>query len=88
MSCMVCRSGNQAEFPAGMVIHFTGLKHLDKPGVRLFSDLLVCLDCASSQFSVPEKQLALLASGAPESERSATQQGVDERALPMELILL
>jgi hypothetical protein len=79
MSCLVCGSGTQAEFPAEMIIHFTGLNHLDKPGVWLFPNILVCLDCGSSQFSVPEKELALLASDAGKSERSTAQQGVDER---------
>ena len=82
-----CAPGNQAEFSAEMLIHCTGLKHLDQPGVWLFPKLLVCLGCGFAQFSVPEKELALLGSCAPTSATSTTQQGVDEEALPIEWIL-
>jgi hypothetical protein len=71
MSCMLCGSGNQTEFPAEMIIHFSGLKNLDKPGVWAFPKLLVCLDCGSSQFTVSESELALLADGAG-TKRSLT----------------
>jgi len=49
-----------------MVIHFSfsGSKNLDKPGVWVFPKVLVCLDCGLSQFTVPESELALLATGA------------------------
>jgi hypothetical protein len=62
MFCLLCGSGNQAEFTAEMLIHFCGLKNIDKPSIGLFPKLLVCLDCRSSQFTVPESELALLAS--------------------------
>jgi len=41
-----------------MVIHFSGLKNLDKPGVWVFEKLLVCLNCGGSKFTVPAKELA------------------------------
>jgi hypothetical protein len=65
MSCLACGSGNEAEFAAEIVMHFSfsGLKDLDKPCVWIFPNLLVCLDCSFSQFTVPEDELALLASG-------------------------
>ena len=63
MSCLSCGSGNQAEFSAEMIIHFSGLKNLDKPGVWAFPKLLVCLDCGSSRFTTPKTDLALLARG-------------------------
>ena len=81
MSCPACASEKQVGFSAEMMLHFTGLKNLDEPGVWLFPKVLVCLDCGSSRFSVPEKVLALLASGAPKSEQSTAQQGVNEVAL-------
>ncbi len=87
MSCTICGSSTQAEFPAEMIIHFMGLKHLDNPGVCLFPNILVCLACGSSHFTVPEEDLALLAGCAPTSEPSAAQQGVAEPGLPLELIL-
>jgi len=44
-----------------MVIHFAGLKNLDKPGVWVFPKLLVCLACGCSHFTVPERELASIA---------------------------
>ena len=73
MSCLLCGSSNESEFTAETMIHFADLKHVDKPGVWLFPKLLVCLDCGGSRFRVPEKELALLASGAAKNERSSAQ---------------
>jgi len=61
MSCQRCRSSNEAELDSEMVIHFSGLKNLDKPGVLVFSKLLVCLDCGGVHFNIPEKELAAVA---------------------------
>jgi hypothetical protein len=68
------------EFVAEMIIHFSfsGLKDLDKPGVWVFPKVLVCLDCGSSQFTVPESELALLATGTPTRETAAQREGVDD----------
>jgi hypothetical protein len=60
-SCKWCASGNRAEFTSEMNLHFPGRKNLDKPGIFVFPKVLVCLDCGSSQFAVPESELALLA---------------------------
>ncbi len=70
MSCLLRASGNQAEFGSEILIHFRGLKNLDKPSVWVFPKLFVCLDCGSSRFMTPESELALLAKGAPASECS------------------
>ena len=61
MSCPLCGSGNQAELTAEMVIHFSSLKYLEKPGVWVFPKLLVCLDCGCSHFIVPERELVSIA---------------------------
>ena len=61
MSCTVCASGNQREFPAEVNIHFPGFKNADKPGIFVFPILLVCLDCGSSSFMTPASELARLA---------------------------
>ena len=61
MSCQQCGSSNEEELDAEMVIHFSGLKNLDKPGVWLFPKLLVCLSCGCSHFTVPERKLAAIA---------------------------
>jgi hypothetical protein len=62
---MLCASRNDAEFGAEVLIHYTGLKNLDKPGVWVFPKLLVCLDCGFSRFTVPESELALLSRDSP-----------------------
>jgi len=61
MPCLLCASDNQAELTAETVIHFSGLKNLDKPGVWVFPKLLVCLDCGCSHFTFPERELASIA---------------------------
>ena len=43
MTCRLCSSTNEAEFAADMMIHFSGLKHLENPSVPTFSLMLVCL---------------------------------------------
>jgi hypothetical protein len=52
-----------------MILHFRGLKNLDKSGVLLFPNLQVCLDCGFSRFRTTETELALLAGGTSMSER-------------------
>jgi hypothetical protein len=68
MSCPACRSDNQTEFSAEMLIHHEGLKNLDKSGGLLFPKLLVCVDCGFSQLTIPKPALALLASDSLNSE--------------------
>ncbi len=46
MTCLSCQSVKQAELSAEMLVHFPGLKHLDKPGVLLFPKLIVCSETA------------------------------------------
>jgi hypothetical protein len=69
MSCPLCASGNPAGFRGEMILHFRGLKNLEKSGVLLFPNLQVCLDCGFSRFTTPEAELALLAAGTSTSER-------------------
>lgn len=66
MCCLSCGSGNQAEFSADMIIHFSGRENIDNPGVRVCpQELLVCLDCGFSRFTTPETELALLVRSVP-----------------------
>ncbi len=60
MACRSCGSENQTEFVSEILIHFSGLENLNKPGVLVFPKVLVCLDCGVSQFSLPEGELGLL----------------------------
>jgi hypothetical protein len=73
MSCQLCGSGSLAERTAEMVIHFSGLKDLDNPGVWVFSKVLVCLDCGSSHFTVPKTELASVAKNTREDESSTLE---------------
>ena len=70
MSCPSCKSGNQAEFTSEMIIHFAGLRHIDKPGVLLFSKVSVCLDCGFLRGTVPASELGLITKGSPNGECS------------------
>ena len=63
MVCPSCRSVKQAEFTAEMVIHYPGLKNINRPGIWLFPELLVCLDCGFCRFTVPETEMASFAEG-------------------------
>ncbi len=63
MSCKACGSINQNKFSAEMGIHFPGLKNIDKPTVWVFPEIVVCLDCGTAEFAVPEEDLGQLAKG-------------------------
>ena len=63
MSCRLCYSANEAEFTAEMMIHFSGRKHLENPGVLTLSKMLVCLDCGSTRFTIAVPELQLLREG-------------------------
>jgi hypothetical protein len=64
MPCKSCGSVNQKKFSAEMGIHFPGLKDIDKPVAWVFSDdVVVCLDCGTTEFAVPKEELRQLAKG-------------------------
>ena len=58
MACKSCGSVNQKKFSAEMGIHFP-----DKPTVWVFPEVIVCLDCGTAEFAVPEAELRQLAKG-------------------------
>lgn len=60
MSCMLCTSDNQAEFTAEIMIHLSGRRNIDDPGVLSFPKIAVCLDCGFSEFAIPEAELQKL----------------------------
>jgi hypothetical protein len=51
-----------------MNIHFSGLRNIDYPGLLVFPHILVCLECGSSRFTIPETELALLAMCSPKTD--------------------
>jgi len=61
MPCKSCGSVDQSKFSGEMCIHFPGLKNIDKPVVWVFPEVVVCLNCGTAQFAVPETELRLLA---------------------------
>jgi hypothetical protein len=63
MPCKSCASVNQKKFSGEMGIHFPGLKYIDQPVVWVFADVVVCLDCGTAEFAVPEEELRQLAKG-------------------------
>ena len=63
MSCKSCGSVNQKKFKAEIGIHFLGLENIDKPTVLVFPEVIVCLDCGTAEFAVPEAELHQLRKG-------------------------
>jgi hypothetical protein len=64
MTCKSCGSVNQKKFIEEMGIRSPGLKGLDKPIVWVFPELIVCLDCGTAEFVLPEAELRVLAKDA------------------------
>jgi hypothetical protein len=54
-----------------MAIHFPGLKNVNKPTVWLFPEVLICLDCGVSEFTVPETELRVLVTGAAKQRKES-----------------
>jgi hypothetical protein len=63
MTCKRCRSDSHSVFNGETAIHFPGLKGLDKPIVWVFPKLAVCLECGFTEFTIPERELRVLATG-------------------------
>jgi hypothetical protein len=63
MPCKSCGSVNQRKFSAEMGTHFLGLENIDKPVVWVFHEVVVCLDCGTAEFALPEAELHQLAKG-------------------------
>jgi hypothetical protein len=64
--CKSCGSNRQKKFTGKIGIHFPGLENVNKPIVWVFPDVLVCLNCGSAEFSVPEAELRVLVTGEAE----------------------
>ena len=63
--CRRCQSENQNTFTGELALEYRGLEELNKPIVWVFPKILVCLDCGYTQFTVPERELGVLRTGAP-----------------------
>ena len=64
MSCQSCGSALSQLFNGEIAIHFLGRHGLTQPIVWVFPKVTVCLDCGVAHFTVPEKELRVLATGA------------------------
>jgi hypothetical protein len=71
MPCKSCGSVNQKKFRAEMGIHFPGLKNIDKPVAWVFPELVICMDCGTAEFAMPEAELRLLAKDDAAAARSS-----------------
>lgn len=58
--CKSCGSQRLGLFPSEINVHFPGLSHLDALPVLLFPELLVCLECGHTEFTVSKDELARL----------------------------
>jgi hypothetical protein len=77
----IVRAGYAGGIQAEINIHFSGLRNLDRPGLLLFPNLVICLQCGFSRFTTPEAQLALLAMCSPKSDASTRKGDVRDVAL-------
>jgi len=60
-ACRSCASCRQMEFAGEICLHFPGgLESLDKPLVWAFPKVVVCLECGTAQFTVPDTELQLI----------------------------
>jgi hypothetical protein len=55
-----------------MTMHFPDLKNVNKPTVWVFPEVLVCLDCGVSEFTVPETELRVLVTGEAEQRKESS----------------
>ena len=63
MSCAVCSSLNEAEFPTELMIHSFDRARAGNPDVFAVVRVLICLDCGASRFYTPSRELRLLRDG-------------------------
>jgi hypothetical protein len=71
MSCPSYASLNEREFTAEMMIHSSGLRSVDDPGVFACPRISLCLECGCSRFTATEAQLRLLRTRIAESASAA-----------------
>ena len=58
MSCSRCLSLHQTELNSEINLHFRSLPNLGEPGIFVFPQVLVCLDCGLSEFVIEKRELA------------------------------
>jgi hypothetical protein len=60
--CPTCgASSRKMEFRGEICLHFPGgVKSLDKPQVWAFPQVVVCLDCGTARFTLPDAEFKLI----------------------------
>jgi len=77
MTCKGCHSNKQGIFNSEVAVHFAGREGLDKSLVFVFPRLVVCFDCAFTEFSVPKRELQVLERGSPVDGVAVLKQRVE-----------
>lgn len=65
MACKKCGSEHQAEYGSEINVHSAAHNNLDQEAFLLFPQLLVCLNCGFTEFTLSESELPLLANRPP-----------------------
>jgi hypothetical protein len=65
MPCESCSSQSLFTFTCEIAIHFLGFANIDQPIVWVFPDIVVCLDCGSAKFEIPEREPRVLNESQP-----------------------
>jgi hypothetical protein len=60
MSCSSCGSDNLGKFTGEAAVHFPGRENIDEPTVFIFPELVICLACGLTEFTVPNDELRVL----------------------------
>jgi len=63
MKCRRCESSKCQKFISESAIHFPGTTGLNQPTLLLCHELIVCLHCGFTVFTVPERELKVLVEG-------------------------
>ena len=63
MACKACSSKKQDVFGSEIAIHFPATQGLTKPALMEFPQLIICMDCGFSEFTVSEEGLKHLLEG-------------------------
>jgi hypothetical protein len=59
--CQSCSSVRLMEFRGEICLHFSGgLESLNKPLVWMLPQVVVCLDCGATQFTIPDEELKVI----------------------------
>lgn len=67
--CTRCSSENTRTYTTEMAIHFPGLSGINIPHVFAFPEILVCMDCGTTEFTMPAVKLQELNTRTPAEER-------------------